>query len=104
MLENPGELTRLEDVAVVDFVSDVNDAAVAAAVSDAGFDPYEKKMLSLTALEKLMGRKNFQNLLSDLVVRTEGKPVLVPVSDRREEITVAAADFAAIDKEEKTNE
>ena len=61
-------------------------------------------MLSLTALEKLMGRKNFQNLLSDLVVRTEGKPVLVPVSDRREEITVAAADFAAIDKEEKTNE
>ena len=81
-----------------------DDNAAEARVAAAGYDPYEKKMLSLTALEKLMGRKNFQNLLSDLVVRTEGKPVLVPVSDRREEITVAAADFAAIDKEEKTNE
>lgn len=81
-----------------------DDNAAEARVAAAGYDPYEKKMLSLTALEKLMGRKNFQNLLSDLVVRTEGKPVLVPVSDRREEITVAAADFAASDKEEKTNE
>lgn len=81
-----------------------DDNAAEARVAAAGYDPYEKKMLSLTALEKLMGRKNFQNLLSDLVVRTEGKPVLVPVSDRREEITVAAADFAARDKEEKTNE
>ena len=81
-----------------------DDNAAEARVAAAGYDPYEKKMLSLTALEKLMGRKNFQNLLSDLVVRTEGKPVLVPVSDRRKEITVAAADFAASDKEEKTNE
>ena len=81
-----------------------DDNAAEARVAAAGYDPYEKKMLSLTALEKLMGKKNFQNLLSDLVVRTEGKPVLVPVSDRREEITVAAADFAASDKEEKTNE
>ena len=81
-----------------------DDNAAEARVAAAGYVPYEKKMLSLTALERLMGRKNFQNLLSDLVVRTEGKPVLVPVSDRREEITVAAADFAAIDKEEKTNE
>ena len=43
-------------------------------------------------------------VINEKVVLGEGKPVLVPVSDRREEITVAAADFAAIDKEEKTNE
>ena len=82
-----------------------DDKAVLARVEAAGFDPYEKKMLSLTALEKLMGKKDFTNLLADLVVRPQGKPMLVPVADKRPEMSVAAADFAAeSDKEEKTNE
>lgn len=60
-----------------------DDSAVCARVASAGFDPYEKKMLSLTALEKLMGKKHFKNLLADLVVRQPGKPVLVPVKKGR---------------------
>ena len=81
-----------------------DDASVAARVADAGFDPYEKKMLGLTALEKLMGRKAFQSLLSDLVVRSEGKPVLVPVSDKRAELNPAGVEFAAVNDEKEVKE
>ena len=80
-----------------------DDKAVAARVEVAGFDPYEKKMLGLTALEKLMGKKNFTNLLSDLVVRPQGKPILVPVTDRRAEISIAADDFGTECADNKNN-
>ena len=72
-----------------------DDACVAARVEAAGIDPFEKKMLGLTALEKKLGKKDFQNLLSDLVVRSQGKPVLVPVSDKRAEMNLASVEFAA---------
>ena len=71
-----------------------DDKAVAARVEVAGFDPYEKKMLGLTALERLMGKKNFTNLLSDLVVRPRGKPILAPVTDRRAELIPANVESA----------
>jgi len=77
-----------------------DDACVAARVEAAGIDPYEKKMLGLTALERKLGKKDFKNLLADLVVRSEGKPTLVPVTDRRPEMSLAALDFNAM-KEEK---
>ena len=68
-----------------------------ARVEAAGFDPYEKRMLSLTALEKLLGRRDFKNLLADLVIRQAGKPVLVPETDKRPEIVVSSIDFAEDD-------
>ena len=71
-----------------------DDACVAARVEAAGVDPYEKKMLGLTALEKKLGKKAFQSLLSDLVVRPQGKPMLVPVSDKRAEWSPANIEFA----------
>ena len=77
-----------------------DDASVAARVEAAGIDPYEKKMLGLTALEKKLGKKNFSSLLSDLVVRSKGKPVLVPVSDKRAEMNIAGAEFAENEKKE----
>ncbi len=70
-----------------------DDAAVCARVSAAGVDPYEKKMLGVTALEKLLGRKDFKNLLADLVVRKAGKPVLVPENDKRPEIADPSIEF-----------
>ena len=70
-----------------------DDAAVCARLSAAGVDPYEKKMLGLSALEKQMGKKDFSNLLADLVVRSQGKPVLVPESDKRPEYVPADMDF-----------
>ena len=71
-----------------------DEAAVAQIVSETGRDPYEHKLLGITAMEKLFGKKQFATLLSDLVERPQGKPVLVPASDKRPEMTNAKNDFA----------
>lgn len=71
-----------------------DETAVAQIVSDTGHDPYEHKLLGITAMEKLLGKKQFATLLSDLVERPQGKPVLVPTSDKRPEMTNAKNDFA----------
>lgn len=57
--------------------------AAADAVNAAGYDPYEKKVLGITAMEKLLGRKKFAELLGSLVEKPQGKPVLVPLTDKR---------------------
>ena len=71
-----------------------NEEAVAQAVIGSGHDPYERKLLGITAMEKLLGKKQFTILLSDLVERTQGKPTLVPASDKRPEMKNAKNDFA----------
>ena len=72
----------------------VNEEAVAAAVEKAGFDPYEKKLLGITAMTKQLGKKRFEELLSNLVEKPQGKPVLVPESDKRPAMHTAADDFS----------
>ena len=66
-------------------------------LKSAGFDEamlYERKLLGLTAMEKLVGKKKLTETLGDLIVKPAGKPVLVPESDKREAITkVTAAEF-----------
>ncbi|WP_035196128.1 MULTISPECIES: DUF2800 domain-containing protein [Negativicutes] len=71
----------------------VSEEAVAAKVEDAGFNPYEKKLLGITAMTKQLGKKRFEELLSDLVEKPQGKPVLVPESDKRPAMHTAADDF-----------
>ena len=71
----------------------VNDEAVVATVSEAGFDPYEKKLLGLTEMQKRLGKAKFEELLGSLIHRPQGKPTLVPESDKRPAITTAKADF-----------
>ena len=74
--------------------ADITDeVAVARAVSEAGYDPYEKKLLGITAMQKQLGRKKFDQLLSGLVVKPQGKPVLAPNTDTRPEFNTAAQDF-----------
>ena len=70
-----------------------DDAAVAKAAEAAGYDPYEKKLLTITAMEKLMGKRQFEETLGDLVVKPSGKPTLVPRSDKRPEMTAANIEF-----------
>lgn len=77
----------------------ISDDAVADAVSKAGYDPYEPKLLGITAMEKLLGKKQFAKLLSGLIEKPQGKPALVPESDKRQEMNVdktasAAEDFS----------
>ena len=71
----------------------INAEAVAAAVSAAGFDPYERSILSVTEMEKALGKARFRELLGGLVEKPQGKPTLVPESDKRQEITNANHDF-----------
>ena len=70
-----------------------NEAAVAAMVTNAGFDPYEKKLLGVTAMQKLLGKSRFEELLSSLIEKPQGKPTLVPESDKRPAMNTAKNDF-----------
>ena len=70
-----------------------DEAAVAGAVSNAGYDPYEKKLLGITAMQKQLGKKVFEQLLNGLVIKPQGKPVLAPDSDSRPEFNAAKNDF-----------
>lgn len=70
----------------------LNEDEVAKTAAAAGFDDiWETKLIGITAMEKLMGKKTFNELLSNLVVKPDGKPTLVPESDKRPEISVLSA-------------
>jgi hypothetical protein len=71
----------------------VNDSVVADVVEHAGFDPYERKVLGVTAMQKLLGKSRFDELLSPYIEKPQGKPTLVPESDKRPAMSTAAADF-----------
>lgn len=64
-------------------------------LTDAGFcDIYKpKELLSLTALEKTVGKKNFSSLASECITKPAGKPTLVPESDKRPALNSAELDF-----------
>ena len=63
--------------------------AVASAAEAYGYkDIYQKKLINLGDLEKLMGKKKFQEVLGAFIVKPPGKPTLVPVSDKRPALTI----------------
>ena len=70
-----------------------NDDAVAQMVQNAGYDPYEHKVLGITAMTKLLGKGRFEELLGGLTYKPQGKPTLVPITDRRPVMNTAAEDF-----------
>lgn len=70
-----------------------DESAVAAAVIAAGADPYEKKLLGITAMTSLLGKKKFEAILGGLVVKPQGKPVLVKSDDKRPEYNSVINDF-----------
>ena len=80
-----------------------NEPTVAAIVTEAGYDPYEKKLLGITAMTKQLGKKKFSELLGDYVIKPPGKPVLVPESDKRPAWNAAAADFKNFELEDSEN-
>lgn len=61
----------------------VNETAAADKVQSAGYDPYEHKVLGITAMTKLLGKTKFEELLGGLIEKPQGKPTLVPMSDKR---------------------
>ena len=70
-----------------------DEAAVTQVVTNAGFDPYERKLLGITAMQKLLGKSRFEELLSAYIEKPQGKPTLVPESDKRPVMNNAKTDF-----------
>lgn len=70
-----------------------DEVAVTQAVTNAGFDPYERKLLGITAMQKLLGKSRFEELLSAYIEKPQGKPTLVPESDKRPVMNNAKTDF-----------
>ena len=73
----------------------VNEDAVARAVLDAGYSPYEEKILGITAMTAALGKKKFAEIIESkgLIEKPQGKPVLVPMSDKRPAMNTAKQDF-----------
>lgn len=59
---------------------------------------YERKPKTLAALEKMIGKKQFAEICGKHVVKPQGAPTLVDVSDGREPYNSAAADFKGVEK------
>lgn len=58
--------------------------AVVDVAAGAGFtDVYRQELIPLTEFEKMMGKKRFQEILGDFVVKPPGKLTLVPDTDPR---------------------
>lgn len=75
--------------------------AAAAALIDKGFDAdavYKPRELqTLTALEKLVGKKSLAEALGDIIEKPDGKPTLVELSDKRPPLNVTAKAADAFD-------
>ncbi|NEW66069.1 DUF2800 domain-containing protein [Carnobacteriaceae bacterium zg-84] len=57
-----------------------------------GYDNiYKQSLLSMTDLQKLMGKTTFEELFKTLIVKPAGTPVLVPESDKRRAINLTQA-------------
>lgn len=72
---------------------------VAEAATGAGYtDIYKRSLVTITEMERLMGKHEFTRILGHLVYKPQGKVTLVPDSDKREAInkTTAAAEFQEV--------
>ena len=69
------------------------------AIRAAGYDDvmlYDRKPKTLAALEKLVGKKNFEAIAGQFITRPMGAPTLVEASDPRSAYSPAAADFGGV--------
>ncbi|MES1046272.1 nuclease [Bacillus obstructivus] len=61
-----------------------DEEAVDEAVKANGYkDIYRHSLITLTEMQKLMGKKKFEEVLGGLIHKPPGKPTLVPLSDKR---------------------
>lgn len=68
-----------------------NDEQVAKAALDNGYeDIYKKSLIGLTEMTKLMGKKKFDEILGELIIKPQGKPSLVPISDKRKALVISS--------------
>ena len=69
-----------------------DEEAVVKAANEAGYhDIFKKSLIPITEMERLMGKKNFTAILGSLVEKPQGRPTLVPVTDKRPALTNTGA-------------
>ncbi|MBR9698235.1 DUF2800 domain-containing protein [Bacillus cereus] len=67
-----------------------DEEAVAEAAKANGYkDIYRQSLITLTEMQKLMGKSKFQEILGGLIHKPPGKPTLVPNSDKRPAINIS---------------
>lgn len=74
---------------------------VVAAMKSAGYDEsllYERKLITLTQMEKDFGKKAVAETLGELIVKPQGKPTLAPTKDKRPEFRPEEQLLAEFDK------
>lgn len=77
-----------------------DEATVGKTLLNSGYsedDISPRSLLGITAMEKLLGKKRFAEIIGTFVFKPPGKPTLAPESDKRPELNstqAAAADFA----------
>lgn len=81
----------------------IDEHSVLARLTDKGYKPDEvlkKELLSVTNLEKKIGKNEFNDIIGDLIIKPTGKPVLVEVTDKRPEMNsleAARNEFEVLD-------
>ena len=52
-------------------------------------DIFKSSLITLTEMQKLMGKTKFEEVLGDLIIKPSGKPTLVPESDKRKAMNIS---------------
>ncbi|MCM1219893.1 MAG: DUF2800 domain-containing protein [Lachnospiraceae bacterium] len=65
-----------------------DEEAVGKILTEAGFSPFTQKLLSITDMQKMVGKKKLDELVGGYIVKPQGQPVLVPEGDSRTEIFI----------------
>lgn len=55
-----------------------------------------RQLLGISELEKVLGKKEFTAVLGDVIAKPQGKPVLVPDTDKRPELDSPTTDFQPV--------
>ncbi|MEL4026380.1 DUF2800 domain-containing protein [Lysinibacillus endophyticus] len=67
------------------------DAVAEVAKANGYKDIFRQSLITLTEMERLMGKAKFEKILGDLIYKPPGKPTLVPLSDKRPAMNVSNA-------------
>ena len=52
-------------------------------LKDAGFNLEVTKLMSISDLQKMVGKTKFNDLVGDYIIKPKGQPVLAPESDAK---------------------
>lgn len=71
-----------------------DEAAVAETAKESGYtDIFKQSLITITEMEKLMGKKKFKEILGSLVEKPKGKLTLVSETDKREAVEAIKTEF-----------